>query len=180
MSSTPNTPTAVTSQSPLQQSASKSSPVEPKSAKKTQATKPLPSSEHTPVKQPLGAGISNTPVPIPRLPGVPPTPPSREPAALPQRQVPNQGQVIERVLPPGSGDSMLPVATQQQPASSAQDGKLPSTDTNPDNVSQAALTTHAVPFLPQDFPDVPGSESMEFMASLLANIRTIAHRDDKP
>lgn len=174
MSSTPNTPTTVNSQSPLQQSASKSSPVEPKSVRKAQATKPLPSSEHTPVRQPLGAGISNTPVPIPRLPGVPPTPPSREHAALPQRQVPNQGQLIERVLPSGSGDSMLPVTTQQQSASSAQDGKLPFTDTNPGNAS----TTHVVPFQPQDFPDVPGSESMEFMDSLLANIRTIAHRDD--
>ncbi|RGP72040.1 DNA damage-responsive transcriptional repressor rph1 [Fusarium sporotrichioides] len=179
MTSTPNTAAATAGQPALQQPSNKGSPVEPKPARKVQATQQPPSEVHTPGRQPLGAKISKTPVPIPRLPGFMPVSTSREQAALTQKHVPNQEQSNCR-LPSYQGSPVTPVATQEQTASSVRDGKLVLTNTNQENAPQTVLAEQAIPWDQQDFPDVPGSESMKFMDSLLENIRTIARRDEKP
>jgi hypothetical protein len=179
MTSTPNTAAATAGQPALQQPSNKGSPVEPKPARKVQATQQPPLEVHTPGRQPLGAKISKTPVPIPRLPGFMPVSTSREQAALTQKHVPNQEQSNCR-LPSYQGSPVTPVATQEQTASSVRDGKLVLTNTNQENAPQTVLEEQAIPWDQQDFPDVPGSESMKFMDSLLENIRTIARRDEKP
>lgn len=159
---TPSTAAAVSGQSTLQQPPNKGSPAEPKTSKQAQATQQSPPGESTPGRQPLGTKISKTPVPIPRLPGFVPASTTREQAASPQKQVPAQEQ-----------------STGQWTASSAQDDKVTPTNINPGTATQVVSGEQVVSFQPQDFPDVPGSESMKFMDSLLTNIRTIAYRDEK-
>ncbi|RGP64111.1 DNA damage-responsive transcriptional repressor rph1 [Fusarium longipes] len=179
MTSTPNTTAATAGQPALQPPSNKASLVEPNSARKVQATQKSPSGEHTPCRQPLGAKVSKTPVPVPRLPGSMPTPATRGQAASPQTQVPNQCQPPVR-LSSQLGSPVSPSATQEQMALSVQDGKPTPASANPGITPQVESAKQAISPQPQDFPDVPGSESMKFMDGLLANIRTIAHRDDKP
>ncbi|KAG8675684.1 hypothetical protein FPOAC2_01754 [Fusarium poae] len=178
MTSTPNT-MAAAGQLALQQPSNKGSPVEPKPVRKVQATQQSPSGASTPGKQPLGAKISETPVPIPRLPGFVPVSTSREQAASPQTHVLNHNQ-SSRLLPSHQGSPVTPVATKEQMTPSVRDGKLALTNVNPGNAPQTVLAEQANLFQPHDFPDVPGSGSMKFMDSLLENIRTIARRDEKP
>ncbi|KAI6764765.1 hypothetical protein HG531_012652 [Fusarium graminearum] len=175
--STSNTVAATAGQSALQQPLNKGSPVEPKSARKVQGTQHSPSVTHNPGRQPLGAKISKTPIPVPRLPGFMPASTSREQAAPPQKRVPEQDRSSQR-LPVHQGGPVTPVATQEQMASSARDGKLALTNTKPGNMSQTVSAEQAIPFQPHDFPDVPGSESMKFLDNILKNVRTLARRDE--
>jgi hypothetical protein len=47
-----------------------------------------------------------------------------------------------------------------------------------ERASHTAILAKNAPSGTQEFPDVPGRESMKFMERLLVNIRTIAHRDE--
>lgn len=175
--STSNTAAATAGQSALQQPLNKGSPVELKSARKVQGTQQSPPVTHNPGRQPLGAKISKTPIPVPRLPGFIPASTSREQAAPPQKHVPEQDRSSQR-LSVHQGGPVTPVATQEQMASSARDGKLALTNTKPGNMPQTVSAEQAIPFQPHDFPDVPGSESMKFLDNILKNVRALARRDE--
>lgn len=155
MAPTSKTPAPVTARKPIsQQAESKGSLSTPKAAN------PIPASQQTlsngpPMNnQKLGSKVSKTPIPIPRLPGV--------------AQISSQGSAPASVSAP----------TQQQGASPSRDSKLTSTDSNLVHAADTTVPATSTSSEQQDFADVPGGESMEFMDRLMASIRTIARRDD--
>ncbi|KAL7761100.1 hypothetical protein ACKLNR_007635 [Fusarium oxysporum f. sp. zingiberi] len=151
MAPTSKTPAPVAAGKPiLQQSESKGSPALPKPAKPIRAPQQILSNGQPLNNQKLVTKVSKTPIPIPRLPGV--------------AQISSQGSAS--------------ASTQQQGASPFQDSKLTPTGSNLvhaiDTTAQATSTSSGQ----QEFADVPGGESMEFMDRLMASIRTIARRDE--
>lgn len=175
MTPTPSSPAV--RQPALQQPESKSSPIPPKSAKKLQGAQRSPSSEHTVNRQPFGAKVSNTPVPIPRLPGL-----AQQPASGPQQNAPLHSPAVleghSTECPPSQiGGTVQTSEAARRQTSSASHGAGHST-ANQERASHAATLAKNTPSGTQEFPDVPGRESMKFMERLLVNIRTIAHRDD--
>ncbi|KAF4966643.1 hypothetical protein FSARC_5692 [Fusarium sarcochroum] len=191
MTSTPNASAA------SQQPENKGSPADAKSTRDMQVAQQSPSREPIADKQPLGTKISKTPVPIPRLPGFPQVPAPREQQSAPSQT--RQSQSTGRLSSQTGGLASTPGGTQLQAVAAAQDGKPQhlgpiTANSNPGYEPQTAPAQQAsmiankhhptapavkiTPHEPQGFPDVPGSGSMEFMERLLANLRTIAQRDD--
>lgn len=93
--------------------------------------------------------ISTTPVPIPRLPGMTP----HQAAAQAMKQTPIPAYPFPQAPPNGV------------PAAHSADIPMPDAAALP----QAELAGT------QEFPDVPGSESMEFMEKMMANLRKVSH-----
>ncbi|KAF5027776.1 hypothetical protein F66182_107 [Fusarium sp. NRRL 66182] len=203
MTPTPNTsvptpappaPPPAASQPPLQQPESKGSHIVSKSARGTLqvAQQPLPS-EAPAGKQLASAKISQTPVPIPRLPGLSQIMATRELSAAVKGQATAQEQPNGHLPSMAGGLSFTSEATQQQDAASAQGDKpqhsnlgyasqiagaqqIPSNASNHATASMPKINSYE----PQEFPDVPGGESMEFMERLVANICRIAQRNTTP
>lgn len=174
MTPTPNSPAV--RQPALQQPESKGSPITPKSAKTLQGPQLSASSEHTVNRQPFGAKVSNTPVPIPRLPGL-----VQKSASRPQQNAPLHSPAVlqghSTEFPPQIGGPVLtPEAARRQASSASQGNGHPTA--NQECASHTAILAKNAPSGTQEFSDVPGKESMEFMDRLLTNIRTIAHRDE--
>ncbi|KAF4988896.1 hypothetical protein FGRMN_9477 [Fusarium graminum] len=176
MAPTPSSPAI--RQPVVQQPENEDPPVAPKSEKSLQGAQRSPTGESPANRQPPGAKVSNTPVPIPRVPGLVP-----QPAARPQYHTPPQFTAVPQGLPAESssrvgGTVPIPKAGRRQTASASQGSKL--TITNQKYTPHTSTTEKNAPFNKvQDFPDVPGKESMKFMERLLSNIRTIAHNDEK-
>ncbi|KAF5691767.1 regulator of deoxyribodipyrimidine photo-lyase PHR1 [Fusarium circinatum] len=135
----------------LQQAESKVSPSTPKVAKSIRAPQQTLSNGQPMNSQKLGTKVSKTPVPIPRLPGV------------------------AQISAQGSASASAP--TQQHGASPLQDSKMTSTDSDVVHATDTTAPATGTSSGQQDFADVPGGESMEFMDRLMASIRTIARRD---
>jgi hypothetical protein len=151
MAPTSKTPAPVAAGKPiLQQSESKGSPATPKPAKPIRAPQQTLSNGQPLNNQNLGTKVSKTPIPIPRLPGV--------------AQISSQGSAS--------------ASTQQQGASPFQDSKLTSTGSNLVHAIDTTALATSTSSGQQEFADVPGGESMEFMDRLMASIRTIARRDE--
>ncbi|KAG5661084.1 hypothetical protein KAF25_002727 [Fusarium avenaceum] len=161
----------------LQQPESKGSPITPKSAKTLQGPQLSASSEHTVNRQPFGAKVSNTPVPIPRLPGLVQKSASR-PQQNAQLHSPAVLQGHSTEFPPSQigGPVLTPEAVRRQASSASQGNGNPTA--NQECASHTVTLAKNAPSGTQEFSDVPGKESMEFMDRLLTNIRTIAHRDE--
>ncbi|EXL46314.1 hypothetical protein FOCG_12251 [Fusarium oxysporum f. sp. radicis-lycopersici 26381] len=151
MAPTSKTPAPVAAGKPiLQQFESKGSPATPKPAKPIRAPQQTLSNGQPLNNQNLGTKVSKTPIPIPRLPGV--------------AQISSQGSAS--------------ASTQQQGASPFQDSKLTSTGSNLVHAIDTTALATSTSSGQQEFADVPGGESMEFMDRLMASIRTIARRDE--
>ncbi|KAK2682422.1 Zinc finger, PHD-type [Fusarium oxysporum f. sp. vasinfectum] len=151
MAPTSKTPAPVAAGKPiLQQSESKGSPATPKPAKPIRAPQQILSNGQPLNNQKLGIKVSKTPIPIPRLPGV--------------AQISSQGSAS--------------ASTQQQGTSPFQDSKLTSTGSNLVHAIDTTALATSTSSGQQEFADVPGGESMEFMDRLMASIRTIARRDE--
>ncbi|WKT38522.1 JmjN domain [Fusarium oxysporum f. sp. vasinfectum] len=151
MAPTSKTPAPVAAGKPiLQQSESKGSPATPKPAKPIRAPQQILSNGQPLNNQKLGTKVSKTPIPIPRLPGV--------------AQISSQGSAS--------------ASTQQQGTSPFQDSKLTSTGSNLVHAIDTTALATSTSSGQQEFADVPGGESMEFMDRLMASIRTIARRDE--
>lgn len=151
MAPTSKTPAPVAAGKPiLQQSESKGSPATPKPAEPIRAPQQTLSNGQPLNNQNLGTKVSKTPIPIPRLPGV--------------AQISSQGSAS--------------ASTQQQGASPFQDSKLTSTGSNLVHAIDTTALATSTSSGQQEFADVPGGESMEFMDRLMASIRTIARRDE--
>lgn len=151
MAPTSKTPAPVAARKPiLQQAESKGSPSTPKAAKPIRASQQTFSNGQPMGNQKLGTKVSKTPIPIPRLPSV--------------AQISSQGSAL--------------APTQQQGASPSRDSTLTSTGSNLVHATGTTVPATSTSSGQQDFADVPGGESMEFMDRLMASIRTIARRDD--
>ncbi|KLO98565.1 traf5 protein [Fusarium fujikuroi] len=150
MAPTSKTPAPVAARKPLlQQAESKGSPSTPTAAKPIRASQQTFSNGQPMDNQKLGTKVSKTPIPIPRLPSV--------------AQISSQGSAL---------------APTQQGASPSRDSTLTSTDSNLVHATGTTVPATSTSSGQQDFADVPGGESMEFMDRLMASIRTIARRDD--
>ncbi|KAF5672448.1 dna damage-responsive transcriptional repressor rph1 [Fusarium heterosporum] len=175
---TPTTSSPAIQQPAVQQPKNEGSPVAPKSVKSLQGVQRSPTGESPANRQPPGARVSNTPVPIPRVPGLVP-----QPVARPQHHTPPQFTAVPQGLPAESslrvgGSVPTSKAARRQTVSASQGSKL--TITNQECTPHTTSPEKNAPFNKvQDFPDVPGKESMKFMERLLSNIRTIAHNNEK-
>ncbi|KAF4953900.1 hypothetical protein FGADI_5692 [Fusarium gaditjirri] len=134
----------------LQEAESKGSPVTPKPANPIRAPQQTLLNGQPLSNQKLGTKVSRTPIPIPRLPGV--------------TQISLQGSASAPI--------------QQQGAPPFQDSKLTSTDSNLVHATDTNATATNTSSEHQEFADVPGGKSMEFMDRLMASIRLIARRDE--
>lgn len=150
------------------------------------STQSAPAAEAT-QKSPKGSAMNKqTPVPIPRLPGIPPVA-SQQHAGVHQQAISNQSSRAVTTTTAGAatcqsaGPAHIPSST--SPASSQAHKQVP---THP---AQAAEDTLPAPvqkesnippktgsFEPQGFPDVPGCESMEFVERLMSNLRKVSQR----
>lgn len=133
-------------------------------------TSPSPAVEEvqrdvTPVTN-LPTKISTTPVPVPKFPGMParPSAESQSDSAATlialsrngESSTQDNGAMKWKIISPGAHKTLSPTecSAQNVPAPAAQQTE------------------------PQEFPDVPGSESMEFMEKMMANLRRVVQREE--
>ncbi|KAF4450719.1 hypothetical protein F53441_6162 [Fusarium austroafricanum] len=157
-----------------QQSKGKGSPIPPKSAKQTQSDQQSPLGEQTTDRRQLSTKISNTPVPIPRLPGFDQisTPTEHTPLQRSAAQDKSPGRLPSQMRGPAS------TPANQQTASSLQTNKLTTVNSNLGHANETATPATSTSSGTQEFADVPGGESMKFMERLMVSIRAIAQRDE--
>ncbi|KAJ3533691.1 hypothetical protein NM208_g7872 [Fusarium decemcellulare] len=183
-----STTTSASRRSSLQHSENKGLPAESKpTAGSPPPTQRSPGQVATSRATP-GARISQTPVPIPQVPGIPPPAtgaqhhvPTQKPATLSESLASQQkGPTFETSrsqtsVPPQSNlgpdhQRHEPPMRQAQPGQHASPvpAKQPST----------VPASNNPPYEPQGFPDVPGCESMEFVERLMQNLRKVSQRGD--
>ncbi|KAK7423899.1 hypothetical protein QQX98_000770 [Neonectria punicea] len=111
--------------------------------------------------------VSITPVPIPQVAGMTPKPGATRPVAIPVQQTPAAVQKPAATTPAGS--ELSEVSTTTQPVQQQGPEARSQQPTGP--------TSEKARSQPEDFPDVPGSESMEFVERLMQNLRNASQRN---
>ncbi|CAM1510462.1 Fc.00g007970.m01.CDS01 [Cosmosporella sp. VM-42] len=164
MTSSTNTPAS--SPKPSIQSSGNDSPSV--KAQSTASTPPVTQALQavtTPAKPGSLPKISTTPVPIPKLPGM------AQKHLAAQSITPQPRQALSSTQMPGIKAEPLGLSPPSQ-MQAAQAQQAVSTATSQPSTGLPAG------YGPQEFADVPGGESMEFVERLMNNLRKVSQRDD--
>lgn len=137
-------------------------------------------------KSPKGSVLNKqTPVPIPQLPGIPPMASQQQPGVhqqaildQPSRGSPRTTTRASTRQPTGS----VHISSSTNPTSGPTHKQVPAHPVQPARTlpvpvpkgSNALSKTGT--YEPQEFPDVPGCESMEFVERLMSNLRKVSQR----
>ena len=166
MSSSPGAPPSASKGPPVQTTAQPAATTGAQVGQHTASSPQLSVGVSTPVSagspgRSIAAKISTTPIPVPRFPGMTPHQAAAR-AAASQKTTPaglNTQQVQEAAQDPVS------VTPKDEQTITPTEGDVPMTESPASQVQAAGRTL--------EFADVPGSESMEFMERMMANLRRV-------